>query len=146
MKLVSACLVGIKCRHDGEDALERRVVELAESGELLPVCPEQLGGLPTPREPSRIVGGDGSDVLDRRTKVVTESGRDVTENFIRGAEESLKLARSFNAREAILKTGSPSCGSGEIHDDFTERLRKGDGVTTALLKRNGIRVITENDV
>ena len=74
------------------------------------------------------------------------SGRDVTENFIRGAEESLKLARMFKVKEAILKTGSPSCGSGEIHDAFSEELRKGDGVTAALLKRNDIRVITENDV
>ena len=113
---------------------------------LLPICPEQLGGLSTPREQSRIVGGDGSDVLDRRAKVVMESGRDVTENFIKGAEESLKLARLFKAREAVLKTGSPSCGSGKIHGNFSERLKKGDGVTAALLKRSGIRVVTERDL
>ena len=144
--MVSACLLGVKCRHDGKDALERKLIVLFKRGGLLPVCPEQLGGLPTPREQSRIVGGNGSDVLDRRAKVVMESGRDVTENFIRGAEESLKLARLFKAREAILKSGSPSCGSGKIYGGLSGGLKKGDGVTAALLKRNGIRVITEEDL
>ena len=114
---------------------------------LIPVCPEQLGGLGTPREPSEIKGGDGSDVLNGGARVFSKSGRDATENFLRGAGEVLKIARTLGVKEAILKARSTACGCGKIHDGtFSGGLIEGDGVTTALLKRNGIRVLTEENL
>lgn len=93
VKLVSACLLGIKCRYDGESNLNEKVIELAKEETLIPVCPEQLGGLPTPREPAE----------QRGERVITKSGRDVTKNFVRGAKQVLKLAKLFGTNEAILK-------------------------------------------
>lgn len=146
-KLVSACLLGINCRYDGRNELNERVTRLASGEFLIPICPEQLGGLGTPREPSEIVGGDGSDVLDGNARVFSRGGRDVTENFLRGAEEVLKIAKSLGAKEAILKSKSPACGCGKIHNGtFSGVLVEGDGVAAALLKRNGIRVVTEEDL
>jgi uncharacterized protein YbbK (DUF523 family) len=137
MRLCSACLLGVKCRYNGESALNKKVVALLKTEVLIPVCPEQLGGLPTPREPAEIVGG----------RVLTKSGKDVTENFERGAMETLKIAKLFNIKEAILKQGSPSCGCGRVYDGtFSGKTIKGDGVTAALLKRNGIKVVTEEDL
>jgi uncharacterized protein YbbK (DUF523 family) len=137
MKLCSACLLGVKCRYNGQDARNKKVMALLKKEILIPVCPEQLGGLPTPREPAEIKGG----------KVITKSGKDVTDNFKRGAKEVLKIAKMFGIKEAVLKQGSPSCGCGRIYDGtFSGKTIKGDGVTTALLKRNGIRVITEEDL
>ncbi|MBS7647640.1 MAG: DUF523 domain-containing protein [Candidatus Bathyarchaeia archaeon] len=137
MKLCSACLLGVRCRYNGKDALNKKVVRLLRTEVLIPVCPEQLGGLPTPREPAEII----------RKKVVTKSGHDVTENFTRGARETLKIAKLFGVKEAILKQGSPSCGCGKIHDGtFSGRIIEGDGVTAALLKKHGIKVITEENL
>lgn len=137
MKLCSACLLGVKCRYDGKDSLNKRVIELLKTEFLIPVCPEQLGGLPTPREPAEIVGN----------RVITKSGIDVTEKFVRGAKETLRIAKLFGVKEAILKQGSPSCGCGRIYDGtFSGKTIKGDGVTTALLKKHGIKVITEEDL
>lgn len=137
MKLCSACLLGIKCRYDGRDALNEKVIELLKTDILIPVCPEQLGGLPTPREPAEI----------RDERVITRSGKDVTENFKRGAEEVLKIAKLFDIKEAVLKQGSPSCGCGRIYNGtFSGKTVKGDGITTALLKKHGIKVITEEDL
>jgi uncharacterized protein YbbK (DUF523 family) len=137
MKLCSACLLGVKCRYNGKDARNKKVMGLLKKEILIPVCPEQLGGLPTPREPAEIRGG----------RVITKSGIDVTENFKRGAKEVLKIAKLFGISEAILKQGSPSCGCGRIYNGtFSGKTIKGDGVTTALLKKNGIRVITEEDL
>jgi uncharacterized protein YbbK (DUF523 family) len=137
MKLCSACLLGIKCRYDGKRKPDKKVLKLAKKEALIPVCPEQLGGLSTPREPQEIKG----------RKVFTVSGKDITKNFKRGAEEALKLAKLFDLKEAILKQRSPSCGCGKIYDGtFSNKLTKGDGLTTALLKKNGIKVITEEDL
>jgi len=137
MKLCSACLLGIKCRYDGKSKEDRKVIDLAKREVLIPVCPEQLGGLPTPRE-SR----------ERRGKrVITISGRDETENHRRGAEETLKLAKMLGIKEAIFKQKSPSCGCGHIYDGtFSGKIIKGEGVTTELLKKNGIKVISEEDL
>jgi len=147
VKLVSACLLGVNCKHDGQNNLNEKVTRLAAKEVLIPVCPEQLGGLGTPREPMRIIGGGGSEVLDGKARVMNDSGKDVTENLARGAEEVLKFAKSLGVEEAILKARSPSCGCGKIHSGtFPDRLVEGDGVTTALLKRSGIRVITEDDL
>lgn len=137
MKLCSACLLGIKCRYDGKDCRNEKVVELLKIELLIPVCPEQLGGLPTPREPAEIFGG----------KVLTKSGRDVTENFIRGARETLKIVKLLGVKEAVLKQGSPSCGCGRIYNGtFSGKTVEGDGITAALLKKHGIKVITEEDL
>jgi len=145
--LVSACLLGINCRFDGRSCFDKRVARLVSRFLMIPVCPEQLGGLATPREPMRIIGGTGSDVLNGKAKVVNESGIDVTEKMLKGAEETLKIAKLFEAKRAIFKARSPSCGCGEIHDATSpEKLIKGDGVTTALLKKNGILVITEEEI
>ena len=122
MKLVSACLLGMNTRFDGSNNKNEKVLELAKKEVLIPVCPEQLGGLPTPREFAEKVGD----------RVITESGKDVTKEFERGAQEVLKIAKMLGIKEAILKARSPSCGS--------------DGVLASLLKRNGIKVISEEEL
>jgi uncharacterized protein YbbK (DUF523 family) len=136
MKLVSACLAGYQCRYDGEDNTCRQVVDLVREGLAIPVCPEQLGGLKTPRNPSEIVNDREEDI-----KVMTKDGRDVTQNFLQGAFKTLRIAKLYNIHEAILKAKSPSCGCGQIYDGtFTGKLIEGDGVTTRILKKNGIKV------
>ena len=137
MKLCSACLLGIKCRYDGKSKPNQKVIKLSGKEILIPVCPEQLGGLSTPREAAEI----------KRKKVMTKSGKDVTKNFERGAKEVLRLAKLFGTREAILKQKSPSCGCGKIYDGtFSGKLIKGDGITTSLLKRNRIKVIPDDKI
>lgn len=137
MKLCSACLLGIRCRYDGKSKRDRKVIKLTKKEILIPVCPEQLGGLPTPREPAEQKG----------KKVFTKSGKDVTKNFLKGAKAVLTIAKLFRIKEAILKQKSPSCGSGKIPDGtFTGKLIKGDGVTTSLLKKNKIKVVSEEDL
>jgi uncharacterized protein YbbK (DUF523 family) len=146
VKLISACLCGIKCKYNGKDNTDPCFVRLMHKGEVIPVCPEQLGGLPTPRTPAEIICGSGQDVLMGKSRVMTSDGLDVTENFIKGAYETLNIAKNVGADTAILKSHSPSCGSGCIYDgSFSKRLRKSDGVTAALLKQNGVKVITEDD-
>jgi uncharacterized protein YbbK (DUF523 family) len=145
--LVSACLIGKRCRYDGSHKRNEAVVALAKRQKLIPVCPEELGGLPIPRPPSEIVGGDGADVLVGKTRVLTKQGEDVTPYFLKGAAEVLKIAQAHNVKKAVLKTRSPSCGCGEIYDGtFSGKTRPGDGVTTALLKQNGIEVVGEGDL
>jgi len=138
MILVSACLAGINCSHDGENALSREVESLVRKKSAIPVCPEQLGGLSTPREPAEIVGGDGRDALEGRARVQTHSGEDVTAQYIRGAEEVLKIAKMAGAKKVILKRNSPACGFGEIYHEG--RLVNGNGVCAALLIKHGIEV------
>lgn len=137
MKLCSACLLGIRCRYDGKSKPNKRIIGLSRKEALIPVCPEQLGGLSTPRENSEIKG----------KRVITASGKDKTENMKKGAEETLKIAKLFNIKQAILKQKSPSCGCGKIYDGtFSGKIIKGDGVTAALLKKNKIKVISEEDI
>lgn len=138
MKLCSACLLGVNCRYDGKNKKNGKILELAEKEELIPVCPEMLGGLKIPHEPSEIQ-------KDRR--VISRSGKDVTENFRKGAERVLEIAKKRGIREAIFKQNSPSCGCGKIYDGtFSGKIISGDGITTALLKRNDIRVVSEEDI
>lgn len=138
MRLASACLCGVRCRYNGESEDRAEVIRLVRDGEALPVCPEQIGGLSTPREPAEIVGGDGHDVLSGKARVVTRDGRDVTAEFLRGAAEVLRLARETRAVEVLLKSRSPSCGHGVINRGGQTVI--GDGVTAALLAKEGIRV------
>ena len=134
--LISACLMGIKCRYDGKQKKIPELDRLMESYVLIPVCPEVLGGLPTPRCPAEIVQG-----------VVTRDGRDVTENYRRGARESLRICQMTHTDCALLKERSPSCGFGSIYDGtFTGTLCPGDGVCAALLKQHGVRVYGESQV
>ena len=143
MVAVSWCLCGRECRYDGTAKTDAQAMALTEKGALC-ICPEVMGGLPIPREPAEIVGGDGYDVLDGGAKVITVSGKDVTAEYIAGAEAALRLCRENGVTLALLKANSPSCGCDCIYDgSFTGGKRKGDGVTAALFKRNGIAVTTE---
>lgn len=135
MILVSACLAGEKCRYNGEAFYSAHVAKLVASGQAIAVCPEVLGGLPTPRPPAEIVAG----------RVLTRGGADVTEQYHSGALMGLELARQAGCSSAVLKARSPSCGVGQIYDgSFCGRLIAGDGVFAAVLKAAGIRVITED--
>lgn len=147
--LVSSCLAGRSVRYDGaarpvgSDLFERWRAE----GRLVPFCPEVSGGLAVPRPPAEIVGGDGHDVLNGTARVRTNTGADVTAEFLRGADLALDAARRSGARIALLKEGSPSCGSHRVYDGtFTGTSVPGDGVTTAVLERAGIRVFSEDDL
>jgi len=147
MRLFSACLLGEACRYDGCSRTDGRAARMAAKGAFTTICPEELGGLPTPRPPAEIQGGDGANVLNGKARVVNTGGMDVTENFIKGAFEVLKIAELGKFEEAILKQRSPSCGSGLIYDGgFSGKLIKGDGVAAALLKQNGIRVFSEENL
>ncbi|MCK4667554.1 DUF523 domain-containing protein [Candidatus Dependentiae bacterium] len=144
MILVSACLAGQQCRYDGTSIPNDDIVNMVKTYRALPVCPEEYGGLPIPRFPSEIVGGDGFDVIDGGAWVIDKRGNNVTENYIEGAIKVLKLALSMEVKKVILKTNSPACGCGFIYDGtFRNRLKRGDGVCTALLKRNNIIVETK---
>lgn len=137
--LVSACLLGVKCRYDGSDSLNTELISDVLY-RLIPVCPEQMGGLSTPREPCEITAGSGEDVLDGKERVVgIKTGTDFTRNFLSGAQQTLQLVRLFGCRKAFFKSLSPSCGMGRIRRG--EELVTGNGVTTALLRRNEIEVI-----
>jgi len=141
MKLVSACLLGINCTFEGKNKLDPQILEDFKSGELYPICPEVLGGLSIPRIPAEIQSGDGLDVIEGKAYVVNMQGIDVTDEFMKGAYEALRIAEVIGAKEALLVQKSPSCGCGEIFDGtFTGKLKQGDGVTTALLKKKGIKV------
>lgn len=135
--IVSACLLGIGCRYDGKHKANPEVLKLKGKYNLIPVCPEIYGGLPTPRVPSERIGD----------KVMMKDGTDVTENYQRGAKEMLELCRIFGAKTAILKERSPSCGKGEIYDgSFSGALTARDGVSAELLISEGIRVIGESEI
>ncbi len=137
MKIISACLIGVPCRWDALSKQQDKIIEIFKQGELIPLCPEQLGGLATPREPSEIVGD----------RVLSKNGKDVTDEFYGGAKIILGIAKELNCTQAILKAKSPSCGCGKIYDGtFSGKLINGDGITAKLLKENGIEVITEEDI
>ena len=135
--LVSACLLGVGCRYDGKSNQLPQYKRLLKEHTCIPVCPEQLGGLSTPREPSE----------RRGDRVVMKSGRDVTAEYRRGAEEALRLAELFGCGTAILKEKSPSCGSGQIYDGtFTHTLTEGDGLMAQMLKKKGVEVYGESQL
>ena len=134
MIIISACLCGVDCKYSGGNNLNKKCLEIFKKGEAILVCPEQLGGLETPRNPAEIIGD----------KVITKDGQDVTKEFLKGAEETLKIAKMANAKMAILKEGSPSCGCNYIYDgNFNGTKIKGRGKTASLLDENGIKVISD---
>ena len=142
MLIVSKCLTGDCCRYDGGSKPDERIRELVSKGEAIAVCPEQLGGLPTPRTPTELTAS-GEMVLAGRGCAVMRDGTDVTSCFIKGAYAALKIAREAGATRAVLKARSPSCGCGEIYDgSFTGKLAPGSGVAAALFALYGIEVDT----
>ncbi len=135
--LVSACLLGVMCRYDGQSRPDEKVVGLLKNHVLVPVCPEQLGGLSTPRCPCEIQGD----------RVMSRDGDDRTVEYEKGAQEALRLCRLFSCEAAVLKAKSPSCGLGCVYDGtFSGVLRPGDGVTAGLLKNSGVPVYTEKNL
>lgn len=137
MIMISACLCGIDCKYNGKNNKNDKCVELLKANKAICFCPEQLGGLTTPRIPSEI----------RSDKVVSKEGIDVTYNFIRGAKEALKIAQTTGIKKAIMKDGSPSCGVHYIYDGtFSGNKIEGMGITTRLFLSNNIEVIAETDI
>lgn len=143
--LVSACLLGQQVRYDGRASGHPDVLQRWQSeGLIVPLCPEVAGGLPTPRPPAEIPGGQGRAVLDGDAQVVTVGGEDVSGQFLAGAQIALALVRRHGIRIAILKSGSPSCGNQLTYDGtFSGTKVAGEGVTTALLRREGVQVFSE---
>ena len=145
MIVVSSCLLGKKCRYDGNDSLNAELVhELKQSGvDYFGLCPEVLGGLSVPRTACEIVGGAGREVLEGSARILNLDGQDVTVAFVRGAADALRICKEREVTQACLKSRSPSCGYGEIHDgSFSGKLRTGNGVFAEFLKQNGVKVIS----
>ena len=135
--LISACLVGENCKYDGGNNLNPKIEALLEKYDLIPFCPEVEGGLDTPRNPSEIKG----------ESVFMDNGRDVSENFFKGAKKALMLALFLKIKVAILKERSPSCGTHQVHDgSFSNKLIDGMGITAKMLKENGIEVYSEDEI
>ena len=135
--IISACLIGCHTRYNGQTSVIPELEELKKRYNLIPVCPEQLGGLATPRDPAERKGDS----------VITVNGSEVTEQFRKGAEETLFLAKSYGCMTALLKERSPSCGFGKIYDGtFSGTQTDGSGITAELLSRNGIRILGESRV
>lgn len=143
MFLVSACLLGVNCKYNGKNNKNDKVIEFLKDKKFIMVCPEELGGLSTPRIPCEIV----SEKINNNIEIINKEGKNLTENFLKGANEVLQIAKNNNIKKAILKSKSPSCGKGLIYDgSFTSRLIKGDGITTRLLKKNKINIFTEDEI
>ena len=147
--IVSSCLLGAEVRYHGgsariDSAILRRWLE---QGRVVGLCPEVAAGLGTPRSAAETVRGDGARVLNGAAAVMTSDGRDVTDAFVAGAEHAVAVAKELRIRVAVLKTRSPSCGTGEIYDgSFSGRLIKGTGVTAAALRGAGVRVFNEEQL
>ena len=141
MILVSACLVGINCKYSGGNNYNQKIFDLVKEGKAIPICPEQLGGLNTPRKPVEL------KVINGKRYAIDNEGNDFTENFERGALEVLKLAKNLNINKAILQPRSPSCGVNKIYSgNFDNKLVDGNGILAELLKQNGINVLTPNEI
>ncbi|MBR4261367.1 MAG: DUF523 domain-containing protein [Clostridia bacterium] len=141
MILVSACLLGINCKYDGGNNFNQKVFDLVKEGKAIPVCPEQLGGLKTPRIPSEV------KIIDGKRYVVNSEGENVTEQFEKGAIEVLNIAQKLGIKKAVLKSKSPSCGVNKIYSgNFDKQLVDGNGITADLLIKNGIEVITPDEL
>lgn len=142
MYIVSSCLAGVECRYNGKGYDYEKIKELVKNGRAVLACPEVLGGLPTPRVPSEIIKDDKGNL-----KVVDKEGKDVTKEFVVGAQKTLEIAKAAGATKAILKSKSPSCGYCFIYDGtFSGNLVEGNGLTADLLAKNGIEIYSENDI
>lgn len=147
MILVSACLLGLNTKYNGESNPHSLIMRYSSLGKFIPVCPEQLGGLPTPREPVEIIKGSGQEVLNGRCQIQGECGEAVTVQYIRGAKEVLKISEMVKVKAAILKERSPSCGVNYIYDgSFTHAVIPGQGVTAALLREHQIPIYSEEEL
>lgn len=146
--LVSACLLGINSKYNGEDNKVDLLLKNCDKLDFIPICPEQLGGLPTPRSACEISGClTGEEVLDGKGSVIDKESNNFTKQFIKGAEETLRIARILNIKNVILKKRSPSCGYGIIYDgNFNGKLHSGNGVTAQILLNAGINIFTEDDI
>jgi len=144
MIVVSACLLGFNCRYDGKSRPDEDLISCALRKLFVPICPEQLGGLSTPRTPSEIIDGDGLDVIEGRSRILSASGSDVTDCFLRGANEVIRLVELLEISTAIMKEKSPSCGVYYIKRNGS--IAQGSGVTSALLAKKGIRVISSDRI
>ncbi len=144
MIMVSSCLMGENCRYDGGAKPCEQIIKMLEGEEYVMFCPEVMGGMDTPRQPCEIVGGDGDDVIDGKARVISKTGQDCTMYYLLGAQMTLEIAMRLQPEKIILKSKSPSCGVGVIHDGgFEGGLREGCGVTAALLRRSGFSIETE---
>lgn len=144
--MVSACLAGIKCKYNGGHNFIPAIASLVKEGKAIPVCPESLGNLPIPRPPAEIENGNGYEVLEGKTRVINNQGQDVTNAFCEGAKATLSKALKIKPKIIILKEKSPSCGSKFIYNGkFNNTIKPGQGVTTALLRKHGFKVISEKD-
>ena len=136
MILISACLVGINCKYNGKNNYNEKALELVKSGQAIPICPEQLGGLTTPRNPSEI------KTINNKRYVINNKNEDVTDEFVRGANEVLKLAKELDVEKVILQSRSPSCGVGKIYSgNFDRKLVDGNGILAQMLIDNDIEVV-----
>lgn len=144
--LISACLLGLPTRYDGKSKQSQKVLDYLKSNNFLPVpvCPEQLAGMSTPRDKTFFKTGDGHDVLSGSGLVISQDGQEMNEIFCRGARVVLQIAQLSNCQKAIFKERSPSCGVHQIYQG--DHKVKGTGVTTALLLREGFQVISEEDI
>ena len=141
MIIVSTCLVGINCRYDGSNSINDEIIKKIKAEGFIPVCPEQLGGLPTPRPAPSIQNGTGEEVVAGKVKVVDVNEKDVTKEFLKGAQEALKIARLAGAKKAILKENSPSCGVNFTNSNFKKI--NGPGVFTSMLRIESIKTFSE---
>jgi len=142
--LVSACLLGVNCRYDGLSKSDPKIINLLSRYNVVPVCPEQLGGLPTPRPAAEIFNGTGKEVLESKAFVENRDNIPVTDNFLKGADQALKIAKLLNIKKAVFKERSPSCGVHYIRSG--DKIIKGCGVTTALFLKNSIEVISDEEI
>lgn len=142
--LVSACLLGIDCRYDGANSLHKDLIEILVGKIPVPFCVELFGGLGVPREMCEIKSGDGEDVLNNKSIIVSSSGRDVTQNIVNGSLAGLKICIIAGIRKAILKEKSPSCGVKTIL--MGRKPKNGSGVFAALLRRNNIEIISSEEI
>ncbi|GAB6170385.1 DUF523 domain-containing protein [Clostridium carnis] len=146
MYLISSCLCGVNCKYNGGNNLNKYCVKLLKAGKAILVCPEQLGGLSTPRIPAEILG-TAEGVISGKDKVLNKDGRDVTNEFLKGAKETLHIAKESKVKVAILKEGSPSCGVNFIYNGKFNGIKiEGRGITTSILESANIEVISDIDM
>lgn len=143
--LVSACLLGIDCKYSGKNNKNEKLLEFLKGKDIIPICPEQLGGLKTPRQMAELKSS-AKEIIENKGIVITKDNKDVTKEFLKGGYEILKYLELFDIEKAILKEGSPSCGSNFVYDgSFSSKKIKGQGITAYLLEKEGVKLSSENN-